>query len=406
MRLVLALGVMISAGACGSAMAQSSAVPNVGAEKVRTIDLIADLLYDSNIAHGNKELAAKRGITPEDTTVRPRVSFDIVQPIGREAVFLNGFYGYDFHQHNKQLDRQNADLTGGVMGRLGPCQGTASLAYAAGQTEPEDAVDVTTVRNLLVTTTAGVAVGCGQGSGLHESLSYHHQKADNSNSVREGTDHHGDQVSGELSYGNPSLGSIGLVGSWSKQYYPNRIVALGVTGDAFTSESIGVNYERAFGTKLKAGVTVSDSFLEREHAPVGLSKKTSGLTYDVNVSYSANTKLDLTLLAARAYQPSNRPGKLYDLVTSVQANAIYRLGTRITVGGGAIWQNLKSNVDSTFTFVAPTEFDKTAFFGSIRYDVGRRAFVGLELRREEETTNISAFDYTDNRATLSLGLTY
>jgi len=406
MRLVLALGVMISAGACGSAMAQSSGVPTGGAQRVHKIDLIADLLYESNVAHASEELAAKRGITPEDTTVRPKVNFDIVQPIGREAIFLNGFAGYDFHQNNKQLNRINADLTGGVMGRVGPCQANASYSYMAAQTEPEDTVDVSTVRNLLIQQTAAVGVACGQGSGLHESIAYHHQKADNSNSIRQATDHYGDGVSGQIGYGNPSFGSIGLVGSWAKEYYPNRLIALGVTGDSFTSESIGINYERAFGAKLKAGVTISDSFLERSHAPTGLSKNTSGLTYDVNASYAASNALGFTFTAARAYQPSNRPGKLYDLVTSVQGDANYRVGTRITVNLGAIWQNLESNVDSVTVFLTPTKFDKTAYFAGVAYKQGRRATISFQLRHEEETTNIPAFDYTDTRATLSLGVSY
>ena len=231
-------------------------------------------------------------------------------------------------------------------------------------------------------------------------------KCDNSNPVREEANHRGDSVSGSVSYGNASLGSIGLVGSYSRTEFPNRIVAVGVNGDSFTSESLGINYQRAFGAKLKGALTVSDNIVKRSHGLPGRPLSTSGLNYSANGSYFVNNALQLSLLASRAYQPSNRPGKLYDLITVTEIDANYRVGTRIAMIMGAVRTNLQSNVDSSILFLLPTNLTKTAYFGTISYKAGRRGSVALELRHEDETTNLPAFDYSDNRVTLSLGISY
>jgi hypothetical protein len=406
MRLALAFGILISAGVCGSAMAQSAGMPAAGAKQARSIDLIADILYDSNVAHSSEALAAARGIKPEDEMFRPKLHFDIVQPVGRQSLFLSGFTGYDFHKYNKQLDRINAALTAGASARAGPCQATVYGTYQAAQSDPADTAGVATVRNLLTTAIGAATFACGQATGLQETLSYQHQTTENSDSFREEANHRGDSVSASVSYGNASLGSLGLVGSYSRTEFPNRIVGLGVTGDSFTSESLGINYQRAFGAKLKGALTVSDTIVKRGHSLPGAPASTSGLNYSANGSYAVNNALQLSLLASRAYQPSNRPGKLYDLITATEFDANYRVGTRIAIILGAVRTNLRSNVDSSVVFLLPTDLTKTAYFGTISYKAGRRGSVALEFRHEDETTNLPAFDYSDNRVTLSLGISY
>jgi hypothetical protein len=404
MRLALALGAILSAGVCTGAMADTG-VPNIEDKQVRQIDFTTALLYDSNVSHTSDALSAQRGIKPEDETVRPGLNFNVVQPVGREALFLSGFAGYDFHRYNKDLDHINADMTGGGLLNVGPCKSTIFGIYQASQSNPEDVV-AARVRNLLTTTTEAISVACGRETGISEQLVYRHSNANNSNTSSKVADHDSDGVSGGVSYGNASLGSLGLVAAYSHQEFPNRQIIAGSFGDAYTSESIGVMYSRDIGSRLKGSVTLSDALIRRNQAPVGIPLKTSGLNYDVSGEYAVSKNLTVSLTGSRAYQPSNRPGKLYDLLTAWEVDGKYQLGTKMTLGLGAVFKDLASNVDSVTAVALPTTSHERDIYGSISYQATKRASLSFELRQEDKTTDVQAFNFTDTRATLSLDVTF
>jgi hypothetical protein len=234
---------------------------------------------------------------------------------------------------------------------------------------------------------------------------YRHEHADNSDSLREVSNHHSDAVSGGISYGNQTLGSLGLIANYQRTVLPNRPTFLpGRIGDSFEVTGYGLTYDRSLGARLKGQIQVTDSTLRRRQAPPGTRLKTSGLNYNAALAYSVNPRLLLSLSATRAFQPSNRPGRLYDLMTGTQLDARYQLGTRFQIGLGGAFQDLNSNVDSTFAFTQPTKSRLYAEFASIQYRQSRLLSVQLALRHEERTANLSAFNYDDTRATLSLNL--
>src|SRR5215469_8304399 len=100
---LLALGIAAGIAAGGPALAQVQGIPVVTNKRELKIDGNLDITYDSNVAHTGAAIAKARGITPEDWLYNPSLLIDFVQPIGRNAAFLQGQAGYDFHQENSRL---------------------------------------------------------------------------------------------------------------------------------------------------------------------------------------------------------------------------------------------------------------------------------------------------------------
>jgi hypothetical protein len=402
---LLALGTIVGIGVCSQAMAQSQ-VPAVGAKREKNFGFNLDTVYDSNIAHTNATLATVRAVEPEEYTFRPSAFFSIVQPIGHQAVFLNGSVGYDFHKNNKQLDRENIDVTGGGSFLVGPCNSSLFGKYAAMQSDLADVV-LGSVKNQMTVTAEGASLACGLPGGIGAQLSGQHEDTTNSASAQQTADHTVDGGSLSLIYGRPGLGAIGLVGNYSDQKFPNRLTFDGHKGDEYWNEMLGLNYEKSFGSKLKVQATVGYQKLKRQSAPPGVPLTSSNTNYNLAVDYRLNNRLNLTLASSRSYLPSNRPGKLYDLTTTVQGVASYDLGTRFNVSAGATYDQIESNQDTTPGVApTPTKQHKNAEFVSLRYRQSKRASVVLSLRQEDRKTDLSAFDYSDTRATLSLAVTF
>jgi hypothetical protein len=118
-------------------------------------------------------------------------------------------------------------------------------------------------------------------------------------------------------------------------------------------------------------------------------------------------RLDFSLTAQRAYLPSNRPGKLYDLTTSAEGTATYRLGTRFGVTLGGVIDDIVSNQDTSVAApLTPTKSRKKSAYVGLSYQQSQRASIVLNVRQEDRTADVAAFDYSDTRATLSLAVTF
>lgn len=404
MRLALALGVIIGAGACTSAAAQQAPIGPSNSRQLQ-FGLTTDVIYDSNLAHGSTALARTLVITPSDETFRPLVNATVVQPIGRQAFFLNMAAGYDFHRYNKQLDHINANATGGARVITGPCQTTLTGTYAAAQSDPYD-VPGGSGKNLLTDTTESVGVSCGAPSGFGGQLAVQHGDTNNSNATRASSDHTVEGVSGSFGYSNPGLGTFGLSASESKQTYSNRMNAKGGLGDSYTSTTVGLVYSKTLGSRLSASLSVGGSQVKRESAPPGIPLTTQGLSYHAAVTYNLGPSLQLQSNLSRAYTPSNSPGKLYDLVTSASLTGRYNLGSRFVVSAGGTVEKSVSNSDTSGPFTLATSFRMQSYNASIRYQQSSKASISLSVQQEQKTANIHTFDYTNTEAKISLGLSY
>lgn len=404
----LALGAIVGVGVCSSAMAQgmSQGLPVIEVKRQTIFGFNADLTYDTNVAHTSAALAQARGIQPKDYMLLPAATFQIVEPIGQEAVFLNGLAGYYLHQKNKRLDRQNLDISGGGVVVTGICRTTAMERLAEQQSDLADLTAAVT-KNLLTTTETAIGATCARQTGLNANFTAQHLDVSNSNALQQPSDHRVTSFSGGFGYGNPQLGNLGLTGSTSIQRFPNRLNAVGGVGDAYASRMLGVTYSKTFGSKLNAQLSIGEMQLKRKSAPVGIPLKTSGVNYTANVDYKMSNRLEFLLTGSRAFLPSNRPGKLFDLATTTELVGHYSLGTKFVVSLGGILEQVDSNKDTTASkIITPTTSRKKTGYGSIAYHQSDKITVTLDLRHENRTTDVPSFDYSDDRATISLATTF
>jgi hypothetical protein len=403
---LLGLGAIAAMCACTSAHAQAQTVPVVEAVRQTKIGFNLDTSYDSNISHEDPALAAARGITPEDETATPSVLVDLTYPLGRQAVFLNGQAGYDFHRVNKQLDRERVNLTGGALVVTGRCRSTPYGAYTAAQSDLQD-LALGQAKNLMTTVAEGVGITCGAAQGLTGQASYYHQNVTNTATAEKIADHQVDSGSGSFGYGNERLGTLLLTGSYSNQSFPNLITSPGHVGEGYSNELVGISYSKNIGARIRFQGQIGESSLHRENAPVGIPLTVNGANFTFMLDYKMSTQLEFLAQSMRQFQPSNSPGKLFELATTSQVTANYNLGTRFLISLGGIIEDITSNQDTAVAATpTPTQSHSRTVFGSIRYQQSEKASLMLDLRQVQRSTDLSAYDYTDNRATLTLAVSF
>jgi hypothetical protein len=399
----LALGAMLGVCAGSSAMAQE--MPAVDGKRQTEIGLRLAVIHDSNVARSNRAIAVARGLTPDDYILRPQATFSIVQPVGRQALYLQGDVGYDFHKENTQLDRRRVNLTGGGTGGFGICRIGLSASYLAAQSELDD-LDGTVVKNLQEATSETANANCGRERGFNAVLSGTHQEVTNSALRQRSADHMTDSGTLALGYGNQSLGKASVVFIYSDQAFPDRRNANGGFGDGYVSRSLGANYEKGLGSKLTVGGGVAATQVKRESAPPGIPLKFTSTNYNGFVNYVVSSRLGLSATTSRAVVPSNRAGKLYDISTMTQVLANYKLGTRFILSGGGRRAETNSNADTAVIGPVLTKSRENAVFASVRYRQSERASLLFDVRRVDRKTDIPSFDYSSTRFGLTLDVSF
>lgn len=399
----LALGAILGVMAGSSAMAQ--AMPNIEAKRQTDIGLRLAVFHDSNISRSNPVVAASRGIRQEDYTYRPQATFSLVQPIGRQALFLQGAAGYDFHQYNSKLDKRRVNVTGGGIATLGICKVALTGAYSASQSELDE-LDGTVGQNLQETTTESGVVACGRQRGFNAQFAGNHQDVSNSAARQQTADHTSDSGTVALGYGNQTLGKAGVMFAYAVQDFPNRLSARGSVGDGYLTRTLGVNYEKNFGSKLKIAGGVGATMVKRDSSPVGVPLKFTSTSYTGLISYAVSKRLSLTADTSKSVTPSNRAGKLYDIATTTDVLANYKLGTSFTLSGGGRIADTNSNVDTTVPGPVVTNARDKAIFASIRYRQSEHASVAFDVRQEHRKTNLPTFDYSNTHFGLTLDVSF
>jgi hypothetical protein len=401
---LLALGIAAGVAASGPALAQS--IPVVTNQREFKLSGTINATYDTNVGRTQESISRLRGIHPEDEILNPTAVFEVVQPIGRNAAFLQGFAGYDFHAENPVLNHVNMDVSGGGLLTTGPCQTLGYGQFTAVQTDLQNAA-LTVAKNLSQTSTGGGQVTCGQQRGFNGQLTGAYTDVVNSATQQKVADRRGNQISLQVGYGNNTLGNIGLIGTYSEQYFPSRETVNNTFGDSYWSELLGVTYQRQLGSKIKVQAQVGDNLIKRASAPVGVAQKIHATNYSVAADYKMSDRLDFTLQAGRQFQPSNSPGKLVDLVTRVDGSAAYSLGTRIVVTLMGFWQDLQSNQDTSANALPTVTRARTTGEGlSVRYRQSRRLSGILDVRHEDRETDLTQFNYSDTRVTLTLASSF
>jgi hypothetical protein len=393
----LALGAILGVSAGAAANAQMGPrAPVVGQERQFAFEARVTGYYDSNIARTSKAAAVARNVTPEDWVLAPAISANIVQPLGRQRLFLNGSAGYDFHRENAQLDRGRYDVTAGGAASLGFCRPLTYGTYRAAQSDLAD-IDLGTVSNFQETVVVAAGGDCGRPIGLSGSLMA--QRADTKNSADSMLiqDNTAETLQASVRYGNPTLANVALLWVYSNNEFPNRILPGRPVGDGFWTQTVGLQVDRRFGARINFSGSVAQTYLKREFAPPGEQLDFRTTSFEANFSYRAGTRLTAELLGARQVKPSSRPGKLYDISENFEGRLRYRLNPRVNISAGHAYTDLTSNVDTLGARAVLTDSLTNATYANVEYRGLGRASVRLEVRYEDRDTNLPVFNYSATR---------
>jgi hypothetical protein len=376
------------------------------AEELQRVDVNVSLaaLHDTNVARSSSALAELRGLRREDTIITPVLQLDLLIPISRQAVFLNGSAGYDFYNHNQVLNNARADLRGGAQFAVRRCKGQASASYARRQSDLQQ-LSAAATKNVLEIATVGMDAYCGGAIGFGPSFSVEGSKADNSADQLRGSDYRSVRVSAGLAYRRPAFGEALLSESYTKTDYPNRVGAPGaLPGDeGYELYVTSLRYTRKLPARLEATLEAGYAELDQESP---LTPGFSGLTYTGAVEYRPSPRLDVRLRFQRAANPSDRFDATYSVDKIYSLDGNYLVNPRLQLSAGASYRSSRYQGVSQRPFVDVSSETVRAAYGSLQFRLSKRLAFALDLRREVRDADIAAYNYTDDQFGLKVTSTF
>lgn len=405
LRLGLVAGVapvFVLTAIAGSAHAQGMAV----ARKVQT-QILGRVVYDSNAARGSNPLAERRDVRQDDILYSPSVRVDIVLPLARQMVFLNGNVGYEFRQYNKQLERERIELQGGVGGSLGPCAATATVGYSRAQSDLAD-LSIEVTKNTEERITYGVQNQCGIGGGFSAFAGVTRGTSSNSAAAQSVIDATTDSFSGGLNYSNRAIGTVGLNATYSRTDYNGEEDAApnptGFRAEGFEAMSFGVNLSRPIGNRLAGTASLAYTTTQQKGT---VRDEFKGLTGSGSLTYRASPRLSATLSYQRGATATIQQGTSYAVTQNIGLTAGYTLSSRIRTSLGARYYKRDfRGEDLAVVRNQITNEDGTSIFGSVSFSIGRDMSLTLDASRDARNTNLTEFDYTGYRVGLTATKTF
>ena len=375
-----------------------------------TIGLKARAEYDSNVARGSRTLADTTGIRPDDIRYNLAASIDGSMPVGRQSVFLKGDVGYDFYQYNKSLKRERIELLAGSGLSLGPCRGSAIASYHRAIADEEDLTLADSRSTVQQRTTVGLTESCGLIGNLGQSGSVQHSEITNSG-ARTLIGSQTTSVSGGLNYGTPTIGSVGLIGSYTQSHYDQPpTVAVAQTPDV-NIYSVGLQYSRPIGQRLNGSASISRYQVHREGgaAPstaLGTSSDNRGTSWSVGLNYRASSRLSTQISYVSSVGASTRIGAGFQKRQVEEISATYQLSPRLH----ALLAATSSKRDfpgatTSVLGVASTE-KRDSIRGNLAFDLGRKTKLSLDGRYDQVHTDVSLLDYSSYRIGLTASVSF
>jgi len=365
------------------------------------ITLQARAQYDSNVARESKAAADAAGVRTDDIRYSLMTAIDGGMNVGRQAVFLRGTVGYDFYQYNKDLKKARVDLKGGTAGRLGPCQAVLNAAYrrVLAELAPLSTTDArNSTENVL---SYGGSASCPIIGPIGGTLSVQRSeiKTDGARTFR---DSNSTVVAGNIGYNSQTLGSIGVIGSYTRTDYGTPPVAIpnAFNATGFDSYSVGLQYTRPIGTRLTGSASVSYFELHRDDPAVTQALTgggTSGTSWNVGFGYRASNRLNMDIAFSDSTGATTRIGSAYQREQRASGEVHYQFSRKLD---GSL------NVDQTFrrfaggagnAFGQASKQRRLRYGANLGYGLGRNIHLGLDAAHEDIHTDIDTLNYTVNR---------
>lgn len=390
---VFAVGVPALLAAPSGALAQG-AVPSVGApaqhgRKPFTIDVIGAILYDSNVSRGTDIVNASRNLHKSDVTYTPSLAIASFIPLGRNSFYINAEIGYDFREYNKELESGRADVSGGALARLGPCQVGLNGGYAIRQSDLAT-LPLRVTRNRATTISAGGQVFCASSGGLTGLASASAAETSNSADINL-VDANTISIDTGVGYGNRQLGTIQFIASYTKTTYDENSGSIILPQPGFEIYGGSVQYSRDIGNRLQGNAAIGFQTVRSDGAAIGDVTSLSG---SGSFSYRLNSRTSLTADYERGAAPSVVEGYDYVLRQSYGGEFRHSLSSRANTSLGANWSKTTYKGLPLVAPGLPVDSSDRTLFAQLGINFGRTASVSLRASQSKRTSVPSIFDYT------------
>jgi hypothetical protein len=373
------------------------------AQDVRSVKFGAQatVLHDSNVSRSDAATATLRGIVREDTIFSPAVTADVLLPVSRQSIYLQGSVGYDFHDKNTQLDTANLDLIGGLNVRFGPCQGQIGGQAHYGQANLST-VSLVDSENAIERHSVGGTLHCARATGLGVMGTVNKTWSENSNAVVSGNDSETLDATIGVTYARPALGTLTVYTGYSDTDYPNRILPTQSSG--YETKTIGVSFERRISSRLQGVVSYGYTTVETDS--ILANSDFEGSTYSLDLIYRPTERLRAEFGVGRQVSPASSLGGLYSIDTTWRLAGSYDLGSRIALSLGTEFASTET--EGAFALIAPvlSDSDSYAVFGAISFAQSERIKWALTARYEDRDANAPQYTYTRTVVALSTGVTF
>jgi hypothetical protein len=384
--------------------------------------------YDTNMLRLGDGFTPTNGGQREDLQISPLVTASLGLPVGRQQVFVTGSLGRDIYINNEQLNRNRYSLGAGVNLRAASrCTATAAVNFDSRQALVTEVAEL--VPNLQETLSYGATALCQSPAGLGFGGTVRRIEFRNDTATRRPLDYNSLIFSGQLNYALGNIGRFSASGTLTQIQYMNRPVILptgNVDTDAVDILSGRFGFQREIGSRLSLNLGLS--YLETRPVPPTIlqltptvppaapgqflapidREKFSGLGYDAAITYRPSTRLTATFQASRNVQASANVLAQYQVFTSLVGDVDYRLGSAITIGGGATFDKRQYFNNALFTTAGGrrVEDDISRVYGNIGYTPVKLYTVGLELAYQNRKSLPVEFSFDSFSAVLSLRVNF
>ena len=390
---ILAAGVAVVAGMTTVTTASAQVAPSFTAE------IAATGTYDSNVARGDAQVAAREHLTPQDGIFSPTLTVDLVRPIGAAALTVHGLFGYNFYDRNTILNSASIDLNAGLRGRVGPCKGDLKGEYDQQQSNLED-VTAGVVRNVLKTQSIVFDGSCPREIGFGPTVSLSETAGNNSNPIQNPNDYDTFKGAAGVAYTRPNFGELSLFGEYVRTQLPKSLVPVG-TGqerNGYQVYSGGIRYDRRLGARIQGIFSITYTSLEPDIAG---ESKFAGPTYSADITFRVTGKIKAYLHADQALEPATQLNTTYSVTQNYFAEATYQPSSRLMLKLG-----VSSRIDDNKGTILVNPLDLThdtigSIYGSVSLNVGRRLVLVLDLRQEDRTAKPAIYNYDDTRVSFT-----
>lgn len=374
------------------------------------VDLIANLIYDLNVAGSDPKLAAARHIKPSDVIIEPQLRVDLSRPIGRQTAYILGSFGYAAYARNSILNRENILINPGVLGQVSRCEYDVSGSYSRAQSDlqelgltPSGPVSANVKNTLQVEQVTGGA-NCGRQVGLAPSVRVSQSWTQNSSLLEQGVNVNSFSTQDGVSYRRPSFGSLTLFGAYSRTSYPDRTILdiifhLPSSNSGYETYSGGISYTRPVGARLVGSASISYTDLSNSNPG---AKGFTGFTYSAAVTYSVTPRLSTSLNVSRATLPSNRLNSTFRIEDSYSGEADYQLTRRGLVRAGLSYDHENYGGAELISMFDLTRESIYSGFLSAEYRLNRRISLSLGVDQSHRSANFRGLTFNDTRATFSV----